>query len=169
MHKKAIFKLISTGNLLLLILEKKLFRAGRAEWGDNMEKEKISWVEYKKEEIEEIVKKLYNEGKSKSEIGLILRDQYGIPKASTVTGKTISQILKEKKIKEDMPEDLMNLIKKSVNLMEHMNKTKKDQKAKKGYEFTVSKIRRLIKYYKRKGVLPKDWKYTPENAKLLVK
>ncbi|RLJ09834.1 MAG: 30S ribosomal protein S15, partial [Candidatus Aenigmatarchaeota archaeon] len=31
------------------------------------------------------------------------------------------------------------------------------------------KIRRLVKYYKRKKVLPPDWKYDPERAKLIVK
>lgn len=132
-------------------------------------KSEIDWVEYKPEEIAEIVKKLYHEGKTKSEIGLILRDQYGIPNIKAVVGKTISNILEEENIKEEVPEDLMNLIRKSVRLMEHMETHKKDFKAKRGYELTVSKIRRLVEYYKAKGKLPKHWRFTEENAKLLVK
>lgn len=37
------------------------------------------WVTYSDEEIEEMNFKIYKEGKSTSEIGIILRDQYGIP------------------------------------------------------------------------------------------
>ena len=34
---------------------------------------------------------------------------------------------------------------------------------------TESKIWRLTKYYKRRGVLPADWAYDPKTAALLVK
>jgi small subunit ribosomal protein S15 len=32
----------------------------------------------------------------------------------------------------------------------------------------VSKIRRLEKYYRREGVLPKTWKYSLERAEMLI-
>ncbi|MCX8190319.1 MAG: 30S ribosomal protein S15 [Candidatus Diapherotrites archaeon] len=130
---------------------------------------KYGWVEYKPEEIEDIIYKLYHEGKKKSDIGAIMRDQYGIPNVKEITGKTVSEILIERGVKEEVPEDLMSLIKKSVKLLEHMEKHKKDFKAKRGYEVTTSKIRRLVGYYKEKGTLPENWEYTPEKAKLLVK
>ena len=44
------------------------------------------WVTYSNEEIEEMILKFNREGKSTSEIGIILRDQYGIPKVKDVTG-----------------------------------------------------------------------------------
>jgi ribosomal protein S15P/S13E len=53
--------------------------------------------------------------------------------------------------------------------MKHMDSNTKDNTAKRGYQLTVSKIRRLAKYYKRNRKLPEDWRYTPEKAKLLVK
>ena len=53
------------------------------------------WVKYKKGEIEELVAKYAKEGKSSSEIGLILRDQYGIPLIKRATGKKTSQIMKD--------------------------------------------------------------------------
>lgn len=135
----------------------------------NKKNKGIEWVEFSEKEISEAIKKLANEGVSKSEIGMILRDEYGIPNVKKVTGKTVSEILEEQGFEEDIPEDLLNLIKKSVALKEHLEKNKKDQTAKRGYKLTVSKIRRLVSYYKKKGVLPKDWRFTEEKARLLVK
>ncbi|MBC7119337.1 MAG: 30S ribosomal protein S15, partial [Methanobacteriaceae archaeon] len=40
---------------------------------------KPDWVEYSNEEIEELIIKLYKEGNPPSKIGIILRDQHGIP------------------------------------------------------------------------------------------
>ena len=54
---------------------------------------KPEWTEYSNEEIEELVLKLRKEGKSTSVIGVILRDQYGIPDVKTVTGNKITAIL----------------------------------------------------------------------------
>jgi len=53
------------------------------------------WVRYKKNEVERLVVKLVKEGNSTSRIGLILRDQFGIPSVKLITGKTISEIMKE--------------------------------------------------------------------------
>ncbi|MBI5347653.1 MAG: 30S ribosomal protein S15, partial [Candidatus Aenigmarchaeota archaeon] len=50
-----------------------------------------------------------------------------------------------------------------------LEKNKKDTKNKHAVELMESKIRRLGKYYVKKGRLPKDWKYNIEQAKLLVK
>lgn len=125
------------------------------------------WVRYKKNEVEELVVKLAKEGKTTSKIGLILRDQFGIPSVKNMTGKTVSQIMKEKKLYPEIPEDLLNLLKQAVNLREHLRKNKKDYTSKRGLELLESKIRRLGKYYDRKGILP-GWRYEPEQAKLLV-
>ena len=84
-------------------------------------------------------------------------------------GKTIEEALAEKGLQSDMPRDLLNLIKRSVVLQKHMETNKKDMTAKRGYMLTVSKIRRLTKYYIRNGKLDKGWRYTPETAALLVK
>ena len=40
---------------------------------------KPEWIEYSTEEIEELIMKLKKEGNSTSMMGIILRDQYGIP------------------------------------------------------------------------------------------
>ncbi|MFA6268321.1 MAG: 30S ribosomal protein S15 [archaeon] len=122
-----------------------------------------------REELEEQVVSLTNAGHSPSKIGLILRDEHSIKDFTTETGKSIQQVLRENNLLGEMPEDLLNLIRRSVILFNHMNKNKKDYSAKRGYELTVSKIRRLTKYYAKKSKIPAGWRYTPEEAALLVK
>ncbi len=128
-----------------------------------------SWVEYKPEEVEQLVLELANQGITASEIGMSLRDLHGIPSVKKLTGKKIEEILAAHKLGSDIPRDLLNLIKKSVVLHRHMQENRKDQTAKRGYGLIVSKIRRLTDYYHRKGRLAKEWRYTPETAALLVK
>ena len=130
--------------------------------------EKPSWITVSAEEVEQLVVKLARKGHSKSMIGSILRDAYGIPLVKMVTGKKIRDILNENKIEEPLPEELLNLAKKAINLRKHMEANKKDLNSKKGLQRTESKIYRLIKYYKKKGILPQDFKYSPEKIKILI-
>ena len=104
------------------------------------------WVRYKKNEIERLVIKLAKEGNSTSRIGLILRDQFGIPSVKVVTGKTISEIMKENETYPKFPEDLFNLLKQAVNLRDHLQKNKRDYTSKRGLELLESNIRRLGKF-----------------------
>ncbi len=127
------------------------------------------WIEYTKEEIEEIILKLTKEGHSPSMIGIILRDQYGIPNVKRVTGNKITKILKKHNQGLKYPEDLMNLIRKAVNVRDHLKENPKDLHSKRGLQIIESKIRRLVRYYTREGVLPEGWKYEPKKAALLVK
>jgi len=126
------------------------------------------WVKYKKQEIEKLVVKYAKEEKSSSEIGMILRDQFGIPLTKRIAGKSITGIMKENNLYPKFPEDLFNLFKQAVNLREHLAKNKKDYTSKRGLELLESKIRRLGKYYIRRKVLSESWKYEPEKVKLLI-
>lgn len=125
--------------------------------------------EYSAKELEEQVVSLANAGHSPSKIGLILRDEFGVSNFTQVTGKTIQDVLRANDLVGEMPEDLLNLIRRSVILNNHLNKNKKDYSAKRGYELTVAKIKKLTKYYSQKNRIPKGWVYTPEKAALLVK
>ena len=127
------------------------------------------WVTYNPKEIEEIVLKLNRQGYQSAKIGLTLRDQYGIPSTRVSANKKLSKILKENKVYPELPEEILNLLKKAVTLRMHLQKNKKDYTSYRGLELTESKIRRLAKYYKREKVLPANWKYDPERAVLLVK
>jgi small subunit ribosomal protein S15 len=127
------------------------------------------WIEYSTEEIEELILKLTKEGNSTSKIGVILRDQYGIPDVKAVTGMKITQILEKHDQALEYPEDLMNLIRKAVNVRDHLEENPKDLHTRRGLQLMESRIRRLVKYYVREGVLPQGWRYEPKKAALLVK
>lgn len=126
------------------------------------------WFKMKKEEVEELIVKLAKERYSSPVIGTILRDQYAVPSVKLATGRSVVQIMKENKLYPEMPEDMLNLLKKAVILREHLTRQKSDHHSLKGLQNLESKIRRLGKYYSRTGIIPKGWKYDPEKAKLIV-
>lgn len=129
---------------------------------------KITWQRYDKKEIAPLIVKLAKLQKSPSQIGIMLRDTYGIPNVSQLTGKSVTQILSEEKLLQKLPEDLLNLIKKYVNITKHMQTNKKDQPSFIGLHLTESKIKRLAKYYKRNNKIPVDWRFSRERASLLI-
>ena len=134
-----------------------------------MEK-KAEWVTYKPAEIDDIIVKLAKQGLGSAQIGLVLRDQYGIPSARLFTNMKIARMLKEKGLyPKALPEDMFNLVKRAVNLYNHLERNKHDYTSLRGYEITESKIRRLARYYKAEGQLPLDWRWKIDQAKLLVK
>ena len=129
---------------------------------------KLTWVRYKPKEVELLIVKLSKSGKMPSEIGIILRDSYGIPDVRPILNKRITKVLEDNKLVGEIPEDLTALIKRQIKIMKHREFHKKDQTSKRGLILTESKIRRLAKYYKRNNMLPKDWVYNREQAKLLI-
>ncbi|MCB9358908.1 30S ribosomal protein S15 [Candidatus Woesearchaeota archaeon] len=132
------------------------------------EMKKPFWLNKKPKEIELVIAKLAKEGNTASKIGIILRDSYGIPDAKVLLGKTIGQVLKEKKLEKELPEDLLALIKRTVALRAHLEENKQDRVAKRGLQITDSKIKRLTKYYKSTGKIDEKWKFDPERAKMFV-
>ena len=131
-------------------------------------KAKPSWVRYNPKEAEMLITKLAKEGKTTSEIGLILRDTYGVPNIREIDGKKVTKILEEKKLVTGLPEDLFALIKKSEGLRKHIEANHHDEFSKRGMNLTESKIKRLIKYYKRNGRLAEDWKYQPDRVRMYL-
>jgi small subunit ribosomal protein S15 len=142
-------------------------RKGKAGSTRLLRKKHPDWSSLNPREIESLVLELAKSGKSTSEIGLILRDQYAVPDIKIATGKRLSKILEENNIKPEIPEDLRNLISRTLQLKKHIEDHKKDLKNQRNLQLIESKIRRLTKYYHREGRLPKDWKYSPEQAKLM--
>ncbi|MBI4919091.1 30S ribosomal protein S15 [archaeon] len=129
---------------------------------------KPSWVRYKPKEVEMLAVKLAKEEHSPSAIGLILRDSYGVPSVKSLLGKSVTQLLKEKKLEAELPEDLQSLMKKAAMIRKHMSKNKHDMTALRGIQLSDAKILRLTKYYKRVKRLPEDWEYKPEDSKMLA-
>jgi small subunit ribosomal protein S15 len=127
------------------------------------------WVKYTPEEVESLVVELAKKGIPPSQIGIILRDQYGIPLVKQITGKKICEILEERKLLPAIPEDLQNLIKRASRVRRHLEEHPKDMSSKRGLQLIESKINRLAKYYISIGRLPPDWKYVPEKVSILSK
>ena len=118
-----------------------------------------AWCRYTAEEVEALVIRLAKEGHPPSKIGIILRDQHGIPLTKPITGKSISQILKERELVPSLPEDLETLMRKATRLHVHLDKNKADLTNKRALQIIEAKIYKLARYYKRQGVLPSEWKY----------
>ena len=129
---------------------------------------KKSWNIHSGKEVEQLVIKIAKTGKVPSQIGVILRDSYGIPSVQLITNKKIAKILEENKLNKKLPEDMVALINKDIRLMKHVGNNKKDMTVRRGLILTESKINRLAKYYIRNKKLPANWSYDRTKAKLLI-
>lgn len=127
------------------------------------------WIEKNPSEIEELVVDLAEEGNSPSKIGLLLRDQYGIPRVNEILDKSIIEILESHDLEPDIPEELLNLMRKAVQMRKHLDKNPKDVRSQRSLEALESRIHKLTKYYKKIDRMPQDWRYDPEKAALLVR
>jgi len=126
------------------------------------------WVDKNADEVEELVIRYAKDGAHSGLIGVQLRDSYGIPSVKLITGKTISEIMKENDLSPRLPEDLLFLMRKAVNMHKHIDDHHGDTHNRRQMHLCEAKIRRLIRYYKQKKVLDLDFKYTPKTATLLV-
>ncbi len=131
--------------------------------------ENHSWVPLIATEIEYLIEKLGKDGMTSARIGLVLRDQYGVPNVKLATGKSVTAIMEERGVAPSLPEDLANLMRRAIDLNVHLKENKGDVSNKRGLNLIEAKIRRLERYYKRIGTLPADWKYSLKNAELMLK
>ncbi len=63
-----------------------------------VKKRRLTWIRYSGKEVEQLVIKLAKQGKSQSEIGMILRDTYGVPSVRDLLKKKLNKILQEDKL-----------------------------------------------------------------------
>jgi len=127
-----------------------------------VDKKQPDWLDYDEDEVKELVLKLKDGGNDPSQIGIKLRDEYGIPDVKTVTGKKITEILKENDAQDELPEDLKNLVEKASNIQDHLEDNKKDEDAERRLSLVEAKIRRLASYYQDEGRIPESWEYERE-------
>ena len=129
------------------------------------------WSNVKSKEIEKEIVKLFKDGYAPSEIGLKLRDEgisgVPVPSVKLATGKKITKILSDNQESPSLPEDLTNLMQKSIRLHEHISENPKDNQNKRSLHNTEAKIRRLVNYY-RGNKLDEDFTYNQENARKLL-
>ncbi len=126
------------------------------------------WSNTDKDAIEELIDSLHQEGHSNADIGTILRDQHAVPDLRRVIGMRIGAYLSGKGIDPTYPEDMMNLMRKAVSIIDHLSSNRKDLHNRRALELTESKIRRLARYYQSHGRLSSDWKYKRDQVRLMV-
>ena len=124
-------------------------------------KETPLWLKFSEKDMEAIVVKLAKQGLTSEKIGLELRDSYGIP-TTRITGKKISQILKENGIYQDTT--AVNLDKKQQAIVAHIKKNKQDKRAKLALTIISARISKYKKYKKTKNAEenPTDSKGIPK-------
>lgn len=98
------------------------------------------WLKYTESEVKEIILKIAEKDSTLTaeKIGLILRDNYGIP-STRIFGFKIGEVLKEAG-KYESP-DLKNLKIKTEKLEKHLNKNKQDQRTKRSLIITKAKLK----------------------------
>ena len=124
-----------------------------------------SWID-KKSELSSIVVQLSKDGLGPSQIGIKMRDQYGVPLIKPIVGKGINQILIENNSIPDMPEDLNQLVQKALALQRHLKVHNTDKRNIRSLELIEAKIHRLSRYYKKKEKISQNWKYAAVIARL---
>ena len=127
------------------------------------------WLSAKEAEIENLIVELAKKGESPSKIGMILRDNHGIPDVKIATKKTIVQHLQKNKLAPHIPEDLKALLTTALATRRHLEENKKDDVAERNIVRTESKIRRLSNYYLSKQKLPDNWTYRRKQIEMLIK
>lgn len=141
-------------------------RRGKSHSTRPSSKRSPAWVNYSQDEITAQIGKLTKEGLSPSEIGMRLRDDFGIPSIKTFLGKSVKEVLAEDKTKRPLPEDLLNLVQRAARLKSHLENAHADRKNVRSLELLEAKIHRLSNYYKIQNELPLNWKYSAAVAQL---
>lgn len=104
---------------------------------------KPTWIKMKEPELKKVILEL-SEKHAPSKIGIILRDQYGIPTTKVFGGK-LKAYLTELGIERN--EDLENAEKKVNNLKEHLKGNITDRSAKHKLQHAQSRLNIIKKYF----------------------
>ena len=109
--------------------------------------EKPVWLKFTKQEVEAIILKLGNKNMSAEKIGLVLRDQYGIPNVKLYNIR-IKEILEKKDLfKEPTVSNLEEKLEKIIN---HYKKNKQDKNAERSLIITKAKLKKSKEYHNKK-------------------
>jgi small subunit ribosomal protein S15 len=119
-----------------------------------------------KEQINDIIKELWNKGYTPSQIGRELKEKYNIRVKDVLNKKLVRYAIKELNLKQEIPEDLLYLFKKTNKMLKHLELHKKDIVTKKKLEELESRVKSLIKYYKKNKKLPQTFEYSRDIAKM---
>jgi small subunit ribosomal protein S15 len=126
------------------------------------------WSNTDAKEVTELILSLAADGHNPATIGTILRDQHAVPDVRLVLGKRLGQVLAENDVTPKYPEDIMNLMRRALRLIDHLESNRKDEHNSRQLELTESKIRRLSRYYQGRGQLDSEWAYKRDELRLMV-
>ncbi len=101
------------------------------------------WVKMKEPELKKVILEL-SEKYAPSQIGIILRDQYGIP-TTKVFGKKLKAYLTELGINRN--EDIENAERKLTGLKEHLKNNITDRKSKHRLQKAQSRLNIIKRYF----------------------
>lgn len=103
------------------------------------------WLKYTEEEVKQIILRIVEKEPAitSEKIGLILRDNYGIPKTK-MYGFSISDVLKEAGKYENPNQK--NLSKKVEKLEKHLSKNKGDKKTGRSLILSKAKLKKVDDY-----------------------
>jgi len=146
----------------MALVGKMALMRGRSRSTRPISKRPPNWVIYQPDEVKALIINLAREGKPQSLIGTILRDEHGIPLVKHIVGYGIYKVLDEAGLAPRIPEDIYNLMVKATSLRRHLERNRKDFHNKRSLQLTESKIYALTRYYKKKGLLPQDWRHRDE-------
>ena len=121
------------------------------------------------EQIVKLVVDYAKQGTRQAQIGQRLKDEHSVPYIKQIFNKRLGSVLKENGFKQDIPQDMMDLLTKAIKLRRHIERNHNDIHNKTSLHRVEAKIWRLSNYYKDNGQLPSDWKYDPVKVALLIK
>ncbi|MDE1874356.1 MAG: 30S ribosomal protein S15 [Candidatus Micrarchaeota archaeon] len=122
-----------------------------------------------RQNVEDVIVAYAKQGIRPAMIGLKLKQEHEVGYLKPVLGKRLTVLLKEKGFRSEIPSDMLDLMRKAVNMRRHITANHNDVHNKTRLQRVESKIWRLGKYYRSAGRLPADWKYDPEQAALIIK
>lgn len=121
------------------------------------------------EKLEEAITAYAKQGMHGALIGQRVKEKHKVGYLKPVLGKRLGVFLAEKGFKSEIPSDLLDLMRKAVNMRKHLGANHRDVHGTTRLHRVESKIWRLSKYYRGSGRLPNDWRYDPEQAALIIK
>jgi len=119
-----------------------------------------------KEQINDIIKELWNKGYTTSQIGRELKEKYNIKVKEILNKRLAKYAIKDLNLKQEIPEELLYLFKKVNKMLKHLELHKKDVVTKKKLEELENMIKSLIKYYKKNKKLQQIFEYSRDIAKM---
>jgi len=102
--------------------------------------EKADWSKIKPAEIEKLIVELGRQGIPSEKIGLILRDQHGIPKAR-LFGLRVNKVLAKNNLAADS--EMKNVAKKIERLKKHFAKNKHDYMTQRKAVMYASQLKKM--------------------------